>query len=89
MGHLIIQPKAQLSLSYFGRAIEQARMIADSLEWRDDSDQLQQSHLLDLDSDTGRNSGKAHLDCIDRLIHILELERSCRRYRGAFTESYK
>ena len=50
---------------------------------------MQQSHLLNLDTASGNNAGRAHLDCIDRLIHILELERTCRRYRGSFTASYR
>lgn len=55
-GSSILEIKKQNSFeqSYFSKAIEQAVILIKDLEFRSDTSELRQSHLLNLDSDQGR-----------------------------------
>lgn len=64
-------------------------ILVKDLEFRQDTPELRQSHLLNLDSDQGRDACRSHLDSVKRLIHILEITKTSRDYRQSFSASYK
>lgn len=85
---------ASLALDAFrdtleAKAIDQAVLISKTLEFRKDTPEVKQSHLLNLDSNTGRAACLSHLDSIKRLVRILEVKQADRDYRTLFTASYK
>jgi hypothetical protein len=67
---------------YEAKAIEQAVTIGRTLEFRSDTTEVRQSHLLDLDSSTGRSACLSHLDSIKRLVRIFEVKQTERDYRS-------
>lgn len=64
-------------------------IISKTLEFRKDTSEVKQSHLLNLDSESGRSACNSHLDSFKRLVRILEVEQTERSYRSQFTASYK
>lgn len=71
------------------KAIEQAVIIGEDLQEREDLIEGTSFRKLELESDSGATACRSYLVCIENLIKILQIKPAKKDYRLKFSKAYK